>query len=120
MRDVLTGALLLTACTLTLFAGLGLLRFQTVFARTHPVTKAITLGVVTVCLAAALQVDEPSDVFRLLLVAGFQIITAPIAAHMVARAAHRVGTSQARGLPIDELRDAEEARAAQGDGGGDA
>jgi len=104
---VLTAFMLLSASMLALLAAIGLLRFDTVMARTHPVTKAITLGVVFACVAAAIQVDTTTDTMRLLLVALFQIITAPIAAHMVARAAHRVGSGGSRDLPLDELREAE-------------
>lgn len=102
---VITAVLLLTASALALLSATGLLRFDTVMARTHPVTKSITLGVVVVCIAAAIRVEDPTDSLRLVLVAVFQIITAPIAAHMVARAAHRVGSGGTRDLPIDELRD---------------
>lgn len=103
---VVTAGLLLTASILALLAALGLLRFKSVYARSHPVTKAITLGVVTVCLGAALRVDDPSDTAKLLLVAGFQVLTAPIAAHMVARAAYRAEAGSTSHLKIDELRDA--------------
>ena len=102
---ILSAGLLLLASLLALLAAVGLLRFNTVMARTHPVTKAITLGVVAVCVAGALRVEDPTDALRLLLVAVFQIVTAPIAAHMVARAAHRVGSGGTRDLPIDELRE---------------
>ena len=90
--DVLTAVLLLTASSLTLLAAIGLQRFQSVFARIHPVTKAITLGVVTVSLGAALQAEATEDALKLLLVAVLQLVTSPIASHMVARAAYRAGT----------------------------
>ena len=41
----------------------------------------------------------------LLLVVVFQMITAPISAHMVARAAYRTGAVKARDLAADELLD---------------
>lgn len=103
---VITAGLLLIASTLTLLASIGLLRFDTVYGRIHPVTKAITLGVVLAAVAAALQVGDPSNVAKLVLVAVFQVVTAPIAAHMVARAAHRTGERATTHLAIDELRDA--------------
>lgn len=106
MATVVTATLLLLSASLTLIASLGLVRFDSIFAVVHPVTKAITLGVVLVCVAAAIQVDDVSDVLRLILVAVFQVVTAPVASHMVARAAHRAGGRAVDSLDIDELRDA--------------
>ena len=103
---VVTMVLLVAASVLTLLAALGLLRFNTVYARSHPVTKAITLGMVAVCVAAAIQVPAGRDTLKLLLVAAFQVVTAPIAAHMVTRAAHRTGDWPTKQLAVDELRDA--------------
>lgn len=105
---VITAVLLLSASALALLTTLGLVRFRTILARSHPVTKVITIGVVAVCAAGALRVEDPSDAARLILVAILQIITAPIAGHMVARSAHRAGSGGARELEVDELRDKEE------------
>lgn len=100
----LTAALLLLAASLALVSAVGLMRFRSVYARSHPVTKAITLGVVAVCVAAAVQVDHPSDTAKLLLVAGFQVLTAPISAHLVARAAYRSGSAGADHMRVDEMK----------------
>ena len=101
--EILVAGLLLLACSLALVTGIGLQRFDSVFARIHPVTKAITLGVVIVCIAAAIRVDDAGNTAKLLLVAVFQIITAPIASHMVARAAYRSGTELNPNMTVDEL-----------------
>ena len=101
--DLLTAFLLLTASTLALLAAIGLQRFDSVFARIHPATKAITLGVVTVAIGAAIQADSAGDTAKLLLVAVLQVVTSPIASHMVARAAYRAGTEISPHMQIDEL-----------------
>ena len=101
--EILVSGMLLLASALALVTAIGLQRFDSVFARIHPVTKAITLGVVIVCIAAAIRVDDAGNTAKLLLVAGFQIITAPIASHMVARAAYRSGTELNPNMTVDEL-----------------
>jgi multicomponent Na+:H+ antiporter subunit G len=101
--DVLTAVLVITASSLTLLAAIGLQRFDSVFARIHPATKAITLGVVAVAVGAALQADAAADAVKLLLVAVLQLVTSPIASHMVARAAYRAGTELNPQMQVDEL-----------------
>ncbi len=101
--EIVAAGLLLTASTLALLAGVGLQRFDSVFARLHPATKAITLGVVLAALGAALMVDNAGDAIKLLLAALLQLITAPIAAHMTARAAYRAGTETSPRMQVDEL-----------------
>lgn len=104
--EIVASVLLLTGSLLAMLAALGLNMFDSVFARVHPATKAITLGVVTSALGAALLVEGEGDTLKLLLVALLQIVTAPIAGHMVARSAYRAGTELSPRMLIDELADA--------------
>lgn len=102
---VLSGALLLSGVALALVAGVGLLRFPDVYSRMHAATKPSTLGLLLVCLGAALVVDDGADRSKLLLVAAFQFLTAPVAGHMIGRAAYRAGTGDLDRLVVDELHD---------------
>ncbi len=103
--DVLSAVLLLSGVALALIAGLGLVRFPDVLSRMHAATKPTTLGVLLVTVGAALQVDTGGDRVKLLLVAAFQFLTAPVAAHMIGRAAYRSGTGGLDDLVVDELKD---------------
>ncbi|HVM09405.1 MAG TPA: monovalent cation/H(+) antiporter subunit G [Acidimicrobiales bacterium] len=107
MVDVIAAALLLSGTSLAVIAGIGLHRFPDVFARMHAATKPATLGLVLVLAGAALQVDRPGAVAKLLLVLAFQFITAPVGAHMVGRAAYRAGTELSPDTVVDELADAD-------------
>ncbi len=75
-----------------LFVGtVGLLRFPDVYNRLHATTKCDTLGAGLLLLSLALQ----SSLFvgiRLGLLIVFILITNPTAAHVIARAAYRIGT----------------------------
>jgi multicomponent Na+:H+ antiporter subunit G len=86
--DVVSAALLVVGALLALIAGLGLHRLPTLYARMHPATKPATLSVLCCALAAGLQLADVSDSALLVLLVVFQFITAPVAAHMIARA-HR-------------------------------
>jgi multicomponent Na+:H+ antiporter subunit G len=101
--DVVSSALLLGGVALAIVAGVGLLRFPDVFSRMHAATKPATLGLLMVCLGAALVMDDGAHRSKLLLVAAFQFLTAPVAAHMIGRAAYRSGTGDLEGLVVDDL-----------------
>ena len=103
--DVLSSVLLLAGVALAVLAGLGLVRFPDVFSRMHAATKPATLGLLLVILGAALQQEERSNATKLLLVAAFQFLTAPVAAHMIGRAAYRSGIGDLDNLVCDELKD---------------
>jgi multicomponent Na+:H+ antiporter subunit G len=105
VTDVVAAAAMLAGGTLFVIAGIGLQRFDDVFARMHAATKSVTLGLSLVCIGAALQVDAPGDKAKLLLVAALQFITAPVGAHMLGRAAYRSGTELSPDTAIDELAD---------------
>lgn len=103
--DVISSVLLLGGVLLAVLAGLGLVRFPDVFSRMHAATKPATLGLLMVTVGAALQQEDRSDVTKLLLVAAFQFLTAPVAAHMIGRAAYRSGAGDLGDLVVDELKD---------------
>jgi multicomponent Na+:H+ antiporter subunit G len=101
--DVVSAVLLLGGVLLAVTAGLGLVRFPDVFSRMHAATKPATLGLLLVTLGAALQMDDRGDAGKLLLVGAFQFLTAPVAAHMIGRAAYRAGGGERDLLVVDEL-----------------
>ena len=105
MRDVLSAVLMLTGVALALVAALGLVRFPDVFSRMHAATKPSTLGLLLITVGAAVRMREGGDAVALLLVAAFQFVTGPVAAHMIGRAAYRSGAGAQAGLVVDELAD---------------
>lgn len=113
--DVLIAVLVLVGTALGALAGLGLHRFQSIYARMHAATKPATLGLLFVLLAAAVSSGEAGVAAKLGLVALLQFVSAPIASHAIARAAHRAGEPMGESAVVDELR---ERRMEVGDRGG--
>lgn len=105
LADALSGVLLLGGVLLAVVAAIGLVRFPDVFSRMHAATKPATLGLLLIVVGASLRMDDRSDTVKLLLVAAFQFITAPVAAHMIGRAAYRAGAGALHDLVVDEMRD---------------
>ena len=103
--DVVGAALVVLGSLLALAAAVGLLRLPDVLSRMHAATKPQTAGLVLVVLGSALLLRTSADVWMLLLVGAFQLITAPVTAHLVGRLAHRSGGVRTDLLHRDELAD---------------
>lgn len=97
--------LIMVGVGLLILAAVGLLRFPDVFSRMHAGTKAASLGLACVLSGAALRLPDALTVTKLLLAVVFQFVTAPIAAHVIGRAAHRSGVPLWEGTVIDEFPD---------------
>jgi multicomponent Na+:H+ antiporter subunit G len=112
--EIGVGGLILLSAFLSMAAGIGILRFPDVPTRLHAATKPQVLGLILICLAIALSLRSWPVVATLVPVVLFQLATAPLSAHMVARAAYRNGTFDENALFSDELRDAQETPPASG------
>ena len=112
VADVVSAVCLLAGCLLTLVAAIGLLRLSDVLARMHTTAKPQVLGLVLALVGVGLQLRGASDVAMLVAIAVFQLLTVPVAAHLVGRAAYRTGQVDGSVLDADELAEqlAEEQR----------
>lgn len=106
---ILPDLLLIGAGLLTVSAGVGLLRFRDALARLHAGTKPQVLGLMLVLAAIAVANGRWDLVPALIPVLGLQLITVPVSAHMIARAAYRSGNYREDLLTADELAPAVEA-----------
>jgi multicomponent Na+:H+ antiporter subunit G len=103
VADVAGTVLLVLGSTLTLVAAVAILRFENLLSRMHAATKPQVLGLVMMMAGLALIVRNPVVAWTLVLVVAFQLITAPISAHMVGRAGYRTGKVDPEALVVDEL-----------------
>lgn len=103
--DVATGSLLVVSVTFVALAVAGLFRFGDVFCRLHAATKAITLGVLLALLAAGFQMGETGDAVKLALTGALLVVTAPVSAHMISRAAYFAEPGESHDLVEDHLAD---------------
>lgn len=94
MLDAAVGVLAIMGALLVVLAGIGVVRFPDVYARMHAATKASTIGIALIGVAAAVVVDGARA--KIILTVAFIFITAPAAAHLVGRAAYR-----AEGIDVD-------------------
>lgn len=121
---VATAVLLLTGGLLCVLSAVGLLRLPETTSRLHALSKAQTLGLLSVLVGTSLQLPG-RYALAAGLIAAFQLLTAPVTGHLVSRIAHRTGVVRHRRLSVDELgarlaRQRQSEQAAEADGAGDA
>lgn len=104
MTQIVTGTLLVIGAAFALLGAVGLVRMPDVLTRMQPATKTTTLGVGCMLLAVAVHFGDLGIAARALAAVVFVVLTAPVAAHMIGRAAYFVGHPLWEGTLVDELR----------------
>jgi multicomponent Na+:H+ antiporter subunit G len=114
--DVLAAACFLLGALLALVAAIGVLRLPDLLSRMHAATKPQVLGLVLVLLGLGFRLRDPEAIGILVLVGLFQLLTTPVANHMVGRASLRAGQVREDELVVNDLQgvlpDREEPRGA--------
>ncbi len=103
-EDIITAILLLTGTFFMFVAALGLLRLPDLYMRMSATTKSATLGVSFTLLASALHFEDIGIVNRSLATIVFLGLTAPVAAHLIGRAAYIRGVKYWEHTHTDELK----------------
>ncbi len=86
-----------------LVAAVGLNRMPDLYTRMHGAAKSTTLGVTAIMAAAAVYFLTSAAVTRAILVIVFFFLTAPVATHVLARAAYFAKVARWAGTVTDEL-----------------
>ncbi|MFP4032144.1 MAG: monovalent cation/H(+) antiporter subunit G [Desulfococcaceae bacterium] len=108
MLDILSLIVMAIGVAFILVAALGVLRMPDLFLRMSTTTKAATLGVGLVFVGAALAFRDLGVTIRAAGVVIFLLLTAPVGAHMLGRAAHLGGVPLWENTIQDELREEED------------
>ena len=102
--DLLVAALLLLGALFAFVAGVGLIRLPDLYTRMHAASKAGTLGSGVLLIALAVHDGTAGTASRALAGVVFFLLTAPISAHLLARAAYSVGYRMWDRSIMDEMR----------------
>lgn len=91
--EAVISILLLVGGAFALIGSIGLARLPDIFMRLHGPTKATTLGLGALVVASLIQTSAVSGSLSLkeLAISVFLFITAPVSAHLIAKAALKVG-----------------------------
>ena len=101
--NVLVGIFLLLGSAFLLLAALGLLRMPDFYMRMSASSKGISLGAGCLAIGLALHMDDPGVTTRAILLMLLFFLKAPVAAHMLGRAAYMRGVPLADNTVVDEL-----------------
>ena len=118
MVDVLASVFWLLGAMFCLLAAIGVVRMPDLFTRMQAGSKASTLGMAFLLAGTAVDMGDGSVLARAATIAAFIMLTTPVAAHAVSRAAYLTNVPLWSGTVVDERRDAEEAEAATPSVGG--
>ncbi|MDA0999322.1 MAG: monovalent cation/H(+) antiporter subunit G [bacterium] len=102
MSEYIASALILIGVFFMLVSSVGLLRLPDVYSRMHAATKATTFGMVGILAGTAITFKLLHVSAQALLAVLFFFLTAPVAAHLIARAAYRKGPNLADITETDE------------------
>ncbi len=101
MFEFVSAILILLGASFALIGSIGLVRFPDIYTRLHGPTKVTTLGLGGLLLGSMMYMFLQREVVavRELLIIGFLFLTAPVSAHLVAKAALHRRCKSVCGLP---------------------
>jgi multicomponent K+:H+ antiporter subunit G len=109
MLDYFLSFLILTGAIFTFIGSLGLVRLKDFYTRLHGPTKATTLGVGSLLIASVIFFSTRGTGVSLheLLITLFLFITAPVSAHMLAKAALHLNLDSLAKMPEEKVLEEE-------------
>ncbi|MEE1775845.1 monovalent cation/H(+) antiporter subunit G [Streptomyces sp. NPDC048212] len=103
ITDTAGAVLVFLGAAICLLGVVGMLKLPDVLSRSHAATKPQTLGLLLVLAGVALRLRGGMDFATLALIGFFQLMTSPVASHLVARSAYRTGQIARGELLFDDL-----------------
>jgi multicomponent Na+:H+ antiporter subunit G len=85
MTDIIIAILLLLGAAFIFIASLGLIRFKDLYSRMHASTKATSFGILLIIIGVGLFFNTGIIWLKAFLVILFVYLTAPLAAHSIAK-----------------------------------
>lgn len=105
MNDTLGMAFIVVGLAFDLLGCVGLVRLPDVYNRLQAATKCVTLGTCSIMFGVFLTFGVAAAGLKALLCMLFVILTAPVSAHAIARAAHRSGVRMCPGSVVDRYEE---------------
>ncbi|GAK11423.1 monovalent cation/H(+) antiporter subunit G [Geomicrobium sp. JCM 19039] len=106
MIEILISICIILGVFLSLIGSIGILRLKDAYGRMHAATKSATLGIIFVIIGTFFMFLMRGELLlQLLFAIVFVFLTAPVAAMIISRSAHRIGVELWENTEIDELHD---------------
>ncbi|HEY0920506.1 monovalent cation/H(+) antiporter subunit G [Devosia sp.] len=91
LQQYVAAAFMAAGAVFSLLAAVGVLRLPDLYTRMHAASKAGVVGAGLVLLAMAIESGDGSVIIRAVLGVLFLLLTTPVSAHLLAKAAYRAG-----------------------------
>ncbi|NJR13693.1 MAG: monovalent cation/H(+) antiporter subunit G [Phyllobacteriaceae bacterium] len=105
LANYLAALLLICGGFFAVVGAVGLVRFPDLYTRSHAASKAGTVGSSLAMVAIALASSDIGVAVRALAGVVFLLLTAPVAAHLLMRAAYIAGYPMSELSVVDEMPD---------------
>lgn len=103
MNDYLIIGLSTLGAIFILLAAVGVVRMPDLYLRISVTTKAATLGIGLLLIAAGVYFNEFGIYSRVMAIILFMLLTAPVGAHMIGRASYFTGVKLWSRSKLDDL-----------------
>ncbi len=110
MIEILSAIVILTGVLFIFISSIGVIRLPDFYIRVSAITKAATLGVACIMIGVAIHYNEVSVAIKAAAIVLFLLITSPISAHIIGRAAYEDGVPLWKKTKINEFRDYKEGK----------
>lgn len=104
MNAFLTATLIITGALFILTAAIGVVRLPDVLCRSHAVAKALTLGIFLMLLGLWVHLGDSNAALKITLAIFFQLVTIPVASHLVGLLALQQNLPRWKHRPMDDHR----------------
>ncbi len=105
MIELASAAVIIIGVLFILISAIGVVRLPDFYIRVSAITKAATLGVACIMLGVAIYFNDVDVALKASAIFVFLLITSPIAAHIIGRAAYEDGVPLWKKTAFDEFRD---------------
>lgn len=101
LLQFVAGLLILLGSLFALLAGIGIVRLPDLYTRMHAASKAGAVGAGLLLAAIAIMSLDPAIVLRAIAGFCFILLTTPVSAHLLARAALLTGHKPVEGTVVE-------------------
>jgi multicomponent Na+:H+ antiporter subunit G len=103
IQEILSTLFIIFGVIFMMIAALGILRLPDFYIRMSAITKAGTMGVGLIVVGIAVYFNDLLIATKAFIIISFMLLTAPVGAHVIARAAYKQGVSFWGKNLVDEL-----------------
>lgn len=113
MIEIVSAAVIMIGVIFVFISAIGLIRLPDFYIRVSAITKAATMGVASIMIGVAIYYNELGVTVKAVTIVAFLLVTSPIAAHIIGRAAYEDGVPLWKKTTVNEFRDYLEKQAAR-------